>query len=68
MLLFCTFVNYLCDMSYFDTFMGLSLIEDIFGSLKDLATSPDTAKWFWGISVTVIGILSIALLIITMLT
>lgn len=54
-------------MSYFDTFMGLSLIEDIFGSLKDLATSPDTAKWFWGISVTVIGILSIALLIITLL-
>lgn len=50
-------------MSYFDTFMGLSLIEDIFGSLKDLATSPDTAKWFWGISVTVISILSIALII-----
>lgn len=54
-------------MSYFDTFMGLSLIEDIFGGLKDLATSPDTAKWFWGISVAVIGILSIALLIITLL-
>lgn len=50
-------------MSYFDTFMGLSLIEDIFGSLKDLVTSPDTDKWFWGISVTVIGILSIALII-----
>lgn len=50
-------------MSYFDTFMGLSLIEDIFGSLKDLATSPDTAKWFWGISVAVISILSIALII-----
>lgn len=51
-------------MSYFDTFMGLSLIEDIFGSLKDLATSPDTSKWFWGIAIILILILSISLFII----
>lgn len=55
-------------MSYFDTFMGLSLLEDIFGSLKDLATSPDTAKWFWGIAIALIVLLSVALLIITLLT
>lgn len=55
-------------MSYFDTFMGLSLIEDIFGSLKDLATSPDTSKWFWGIAIALIVILSVGLLIITLLT
>lgn len=55
-------------MSYFDTFMGLSLLEDIFGSLKDLATSPDTAKWFWGIAIVLIVLLSVALLIITLLT
>lgn len=52
-------------MSYFDTFMGLSLLEDIFGGLKDLATSPDTAKWFWGIAIGLIVVLSIALLIVT---
>lgn len=54
-------------MNYFDTFMGLSLIEDIFGGLKDLATSPDTAKWFWGISIALVVILSVALLVITLL-
>lgn len=53
-------------MSYFDTFMGLSLIADIFGTLKDLATSPDTAKWFWGIIAVLIIVLSVALLIITL--
>ncbi len=52
-------------MSYFDTFMGLSLIEDIFGSLKDLATSPDTAKWFWGIAIALIVLLSVALMIVS---
>ena len=54
-------------MSYFDTFMGLSLIEEIFGSLKDLATSPDTSKWFWGISIALIAILSLALLIMSII-
>ena len=54
-------------MSYYDTFMGLSLIEDIFGGLKDLATSPDTAKWFWGISIALIAILSLALLIVSVI-
>lgn len=58
-------MNYLCDMSYFDTFMGLSLLEDIFGSLKDLATSPDIAKWFWGISIALVVILSVALIIVS---
>lgn len=52
-------------MSYFDTFMGLSLLEEIFGSLKDLAISPDTAKWFWGISIALIVILSVCLLIVS---
>lgn len=33
-------------MSYFDIFMGITLLEDIFGGLKDMATDPDTAKWF----------------------
>lgn len=54
-------------MSYFDTFMGLSLLEDIFGGLKDLATSPDTAKWFWGIAITLIAVLSLALLIVSVI-
>lgn len=51
-------------MSYFDIFMGITLLEDIFGGLKDMATDPDTAKWFWGIIVALIVILSIALLIV----
>lgn len=55
-------------MSYFDAFMGLSLIEDVFGGLKDLATSPDTAKWFWGVSIVLVVILSVALFIIILLT
>lgn len=54
-------------MSYFDTFIGLSLLDDIFGSLKDLATSPDTAKWFWGIAIALIAILSLALLIVSII-
>lgn len=52
-------------MSYFDIFMGWTLLEDIFGGLKDVATSPDTAKWFWGIIVALIVILSVALLIVS---
>lgn len=52
-------------MSYFDTFMVLTILEDIFGSLKDLATSPDTAKWFWGIAIVLIVILSVALVIVS---
>lgn len=51
-------------MNYFDTFMRLTLLEDIFGGLKDLATSPDTAKWFWGIAVGLIVVLSISLFIV----
>ena len=43
-------------MSYFDIFMGITLLEDIFGGLKDMATDPDTAKWFWGIIVALIVI------------
>lgn len=52
-------------MSYFDTFMVLTILEDIFGSLKDLATSPDTAKWFWGIAIALVVILSVALIIVS---
>lgn len=54
-------------MSYFDTFVLLSLLEDIFGSLKDLATSPDTAKWFWGIAIALVVILSLTLLIVSII-
>lgn len=52
-------------MSYFHTFMILSLLEDIFSGLKELATAPDTAKYFWRIAVVLIIVLSVALLIVS---
>ena len=55
-------------MSYFDTFMLLSLLEDIFGGIKDLATSRDTARWFWGIAIVVIAVLSVAVVIVSLYT
>lgn len=52
-------------MGYFDTFMWLTILEEIFGGLKDLATSPETAKWFWGVAIGLIAALSIALFIVS---
>lgn len=52
-------------MSFFDTFMGFTLFEEIFSSLKDLATTPDTARWFWCITIGLIIVLSMGLLIVS---
>lgn len=53
-------------MGYFDVFMGLTLIETIFDGVKDLATSRETAKWFWMIVVGLIVVLLLALLAVTL--
>ncbi|MYM12040.1 hypothetical protein [Muribaculum intestinale] len=52
-------------MSYFDTFIVLTLLEDIFKGVKELATSPETAKWFWCFVVGLIVVLSAALLLVS---
>ncbi|MEY8606345.1 hypothetical protein [Muribaculum intestinale] len=52
-------------MSYFDTFIVLTLLEDIFKGVNDLATSPETAGCFWGIVVGLIVVLSTALLLVS---
>lgn len=52
-------------MSIFNTFMMFTLLEDIFRGLKELATSPDTAKCFWAFAAGLIIVLSVALFIVT---
>ena len=52
-------------MSYFDTFIVLTLLEDIFKEVKELATSPETAGCFWGFVVGLIVVLSTALLLVS---
>ena len=52
-------------MSFFDTFMFFTLLKELFEPIYELATDPETAKWFWGISGVIIAVLSIALLIVS---